>query len=341
LSLDKLIQEFIHGWWVLELLNVRRERLRKIIQNRDTFKQNIVKKKHSKRQENIMAKKGNQVSIIHLMGIALVIFIVVLFKMGGSDKEQPAETTHTVETPHTKTKVAEAKQPQEIQQEPTPLLVSEEITQVPEEDPEPDWKARAKKLYNENLELFPGGTVVGSVITLKLKGGGTQKGTFGGLNGNAVILKIGSATIELQNIDLEAETRIKLFKNDYAKYYALKTVKQEQEAWKQGQLAKEQEQQRILDATAQAEKAEDLKERLKENFSPWDGSHYKLIQITKENMLDPKSFKHKQTVLYRDKQGRLFIAMEYRGKNAFGATIINEIGAYIDEQGNITELITE
>ena len=33
LSLDKLIQEFIHGWWVLELLNVRRERLPDMLSN--------------------------------------------------------------------------------------------------------------------------------------------------------------------------------------------------------------------------------------------------------------------------------------------------------------------
>jgi hypothetical protein len=174
-----------------------------------------------------------------------------------------------------------------------------------------------------------------------MKSGGMQTGRFGGFNGNAVIIKKGAATIEFTNTDLATETRIKLFKKDFAKYHTLKKVKQEQEDWKQIQLAKRREHKRIIAAAAQAEnEAADAKE-FKANFSPWDGSHYKLAQITKENMNDPKSFKHKETVLYRAKDGRKFIVMEYRGKNDFGALVVDEIGAYIDEQGNITELITE
>jgi len=50
LSLDKLIQEFVHGGWVLELLIVRRERLQK---KREEFSR---KGRKARKEERLFAE---------------------------------------------------------------------------------------------------------------------------------------------------------------------------------------------------------------------------------------------------------------------------------------------
>ena len=37
------------------------------------------------------------------------------------------------------------------------------------------------------------------------------------------------------------------------------------------------------------------KEKIEKGFSAWDGSHTKLVELTKAQMNDPKSFDHLQT----------------------------------------------
>jgi|GEM_PF-2009401 len=76
------------------------------------------------------------------------------------------------------------------------------------------------------------------------------------------------------------------------------------------------------------------KEKILRQFSAWDGSHINLKRVVKANMNDPKSFDHVETT-YSDKGDYLLIYMKFRGKNAFGAKVIQTVTAKADIEGNI------
>lgn len=76
------------------------------------------------------------------------------------------------------------------------------------------------------------------------------------------------------------------------------------------------------------------KEKILKQFSSWDNSHKNLKRWIKDNMNDPKSFEHVKTT-YTDKGDYLLIYMNYRGKNSFGATVLQTTIAKVDLDGNI------
>lgn len=55
-------------------------------------------------------------------------------------------------------------------------------------------------------------------------------------------------------------------------------------------------------------------------------------------MYDPSSFRHIET-FYIDKGEYLIVITKFRGKNAFGAYVINTVTAKVDLNGNILEII--
>lgn len=78
------------------------------------------------------------------------------------------------------------------------------------------------------------------------------------------------------------------------------------------------------------------KEQILKQFS-WDDSHRNLKRWIKENMNDPKSFEHVKTT-YTDKGDYLLVYMNYRGKNAFGATVLQTTIAKVDLDGNVLSI---
>lgn len=78
-------------------------------------------------------------------------------------------------------------------------------------------------------------------------------------------------------------------------------------------------------------------ERIKKQFSSWDGSHIKLTQVVKDLMNDPKSFEHKET-RYIDQGDTLQVLMVFRGKNVFGGVVENYVRATVDLDGNVLEI---
>jgi len=76
------------------------------------------------------------------------------------------------------------------------------------------------------------------------------------------------------------------------------------------------------------------KERILKQFSSWDGSHNNLKKWVKNNMNDPKSFEHVETT-YTDKGDYLLVYMKYRGKNSFGAKVLQTVIGTVDLNGNI------
>lgn len=75
-------------------------------------------------------------------------------------------------------------------------------------------------------------------------------------------------------------------------------------------------------------------------FSIWDGSLPALNSVIKASMNDPDSFKHVDTV-YWDRKDHLVVKTTFRGKNAFGATVINWVKAKVSLEGNVLEIMEQ
>lgn len=72
-------------------------------------------------------------------------------------------------------------------------------------------------------------------------------------------------------------------------------------------------------------------------FSSWDGSHMKLVKAVKNAMNDPNSYEHVQTSYIREGKV-LFVKMDYRGKNGFGALVKTSVLGQVD--ANTGDVIT-
>jgi hypothetical protein len=75
------------------------------------------------------------------------------------------------------------------------------------------------------------------------------------------------------------------------------------------------------------------KKKVEGLFSKWDGSYAPLKKYVKEKMNDPSSFDHVETK-FSDRGNHVYIIMTFRGKNAFGGTIINKVTAKVEFEGN-------
>jgi hypothetical protein len=71
-------------------------------------------------------------------------------------------------------------------------------------------------------------------------------------------------------------------------------------------------------------------------FNAWDGSHKKSVEMIKQQLYDPESFKHLKTVYY-DYGYTLVIQTTYTGTNLFGARVKQTIKTVVDSLGQITE----
>lgn len=79
------------------------------------------------------------------------------------------------------------------------------------------------------------------------------------------------------------------------------------------------------------------KEKIEAQFSKWDGSHNKLTEMIKESMNDPESFKHVETK-FIDMDSCLWVTETYRGKNAFGGVVTENIQAFFTLDGEFIKL---
>jgi hypothetical protein len=81
-------------------------------------------------------------------------------------------------------------------------------------------------------------------------------------------------------------------------------------------------------------------EQIEGQFTLWDGSHRGLTKYLKANMNDPRSYDHIETT-YWDKGDHLIIHVKFRGKNAFGAVVINTAAAMVDLEGNVIDVMIQ
>jgi hypothetical protein len=80
------------------------------------------------------------------------------------------------------------------------------------------------------------------------------------------------------------------------------------------------------------------KEKINSAFSAIDGSHRKLERYIKENMNDPDSYDHIETIRW-DKGTHLDVQTKFRGANAFGGIVIQTVQARVDLDGNVLEIV--
>lgn len=78
--------------------------------------------------------------------------------------------------------------------------------------------------------------------------------------------------------------------------------------------------------------------RIEKNFSGWDGSQRNLVKLVKDNMNDPNSFEHATTKYFDVGENKLVVLMTYRGKNAFGGVVTQNVKVETDLDGNITKV---
>ncbi len=82
------------------------------------------------------------------------------------------------------------------------------------------------------------------------------------------------------------------------------------------------------------------KEKIESQFSAWDGSHSNLTTFIKNNMNDRKSYEHVKTVSW-DNGNYLIVQTTFRGKNAFGALVLNTVKAKVSLDGEILEILEQ
>lgn len=78
-------------------------------------------------------------------------------------------------------------------------------------------------------------------------------------------------------------------------------------------------------------------DRIQSQFSILDGSHHALEKYIKSRMNDPTSYKHVKTI-YSDQGKSLYVLTRYRGKNAFGGLITEELWAEVSLDGKILDV---
>lgn len=79
--------------------------------------------------------------------------------------------------------------------------------------------------------------------------------------------------------------------------------------------------------------------RIKDQFG-WGGAHMNLRNAVKETMNDPDSFDHVNTV-YNDMGDHLVVKMTFRGANAFGGKVMNNITVKTSLDGDILDVISQ
>jgi len=70
---------------------------------------------------------------------------------------------------------------------------------------------------------------------------------------------------------------------------------------------------------------------IQQQFSKYDGSHYNSEAWIQKAMNDPDSYEHVSTE-YTDRDGVLYVKTTFRGKNGFGALILNSKTCIVDPE---------
>lgn len=81
-------------------------------------------------------------------------------------------------------------------------------------------------------------------------------------------------------------------------------------------------------------------EKIRSEFSVWDGSHINLEKVIKKSLNDPESYKHIETS-YSDNKDYVLVKTVYSSKNGFGGVIKQSVWAKSDTNGNVIEILKQ
>ena len=198
---------------------------------------------------------------------------------------------------------------------------------------EPKWDERMSYWKDQLRGSFkqPG---AGQNIEVILMSGVVHRGILKELTDTSVTLQIEQGTLTFDRMNIRQDSRQKIFIEDYLMRYASDYVKSEKDTYRARILERQQKEQQEREAVEKAQR----KEKIEKMFSAWDGSLYSLVRYIKKSMNDPKSFDHIET-RYSDNGTDLTVFMKFRGKNAFGALVINSVMAKVDYEGNVISIL--
>ena len=82
-------------------------------------------------------------------------------------------------------------------------------------------------------------------------------------------------------------------------------------------------------------KGKERMEKIKRQFSSWDGSHIQLERILKKNLKDPDSYQHIESSYKFLDNGNIKVYLKYRAKNSFGGYNIGVIAGEVTVDGTV------
>lgn len=134
---------------------------------------------------------------------------------------------------------------------------------------------------------------------------------------------------------LDAYAELSRLQPDYANYS--KELARYQSKWKDQEAARLESEQK---QAAERQRLAARDEKIKSQFSAWDGSHRGLESIIKKSMNDPDSYKHVATV-YSDLADEVIVKTTFRGTNKFGGVVTNWIRAKFTLDGQLVEILSQ
>lgn len=153
-----------------------------------------------------------------------------------------------------------------------------------------------------------------------------------------------SSKAEVENTDKETAKALKAAEKEAAKKEKEEAKKEKEAKAAAAKLAAEEEKKKKEEEERLAKEAEEAEYNKPENvyerwvqaqFSAWDGSHTALKNAVKENMNDPKSFKHVETTYsHKGNMEGIDVYMKFRGTNAFGGVVTNVMHGSVDYATN-------
>ena len=141
------------------------------------------------------------------------------------------------------------------------------------------------------------------------------------INGNKVSINKNkfSVTYPLELGDNKFIVSYENESNSENKKYSITRVTEQRYKKIQAAIKAEEERKRKLEE--KQKKIAERNQRIQQQFSAWDGAHRNLERMIKSNMHDPSSYEHVKTT-YSDKGNYLIVKTIFRGKNAFGGTVL-------------------
>ena len=156
---------------------------------------------------------------------------------------------------------------------------------------------------------------------------------------------VGSLRTEYNQLSLEQKelvTELALLESAENKIKELKVIVDKKIADEKAEADKKAAEEKLAadQRAEEARAAEEYQKWIERQFSVWDGSNRHLVKLVKENLNDPKSFKHAETE-YWDKGDHIIVKMSYRAKNAFGGLVLQNVTAKVDYKTQYISVISQ